>query len=135
MDFLKRLFARKERTYDPAQWTTLFPAEAVERNLLANNKEWVFISVDKVAKAVAAVRFKVMRYQRSGDDVEVFDGPMVDFLEHPASNFTGKDFIYLDTAYKELTGNAFWELLPKNDLSPLIPTSVAPSSPAARLPH
>jgi hypothetical protein len=51
MDFLKRLFARKERTYDPAQWTTLFPAEAVERNLLANNKEWVFISVDKVAKA------------------------------------------------------------------------------------
>jgi hypothetical protein len=62
-----------------------------------------------------------MRYQRSGDDVEVFDGPMVDFPEHPASNFTGKDFIYLDTAYKELTGNAFWELLAKNDLSPLIP--------------
>ena len=126
MDFFKRLFQTAKRTYNPAQWTTLYPTDVIERNLLENNKEWVFISVDKVAKAVATVRFKVMRYERNGDDQEVFDGPLVDFLEAPASDFTGKDFIYLDTAYKELTGNAFWEITKKTNLAPLIPTSVSP---------
>lgn len=45
----------------------------VERALLEQNKDWVYISVDKIAKAVAAVRFKVMRHSTSGDDQEVFD--------------------------------------------------------------
>ena len=54
----------------------------------------------QVATAIASVRFKVMRYQRNGDDREVFESPMVDFLEHPASDFTGKDFIYLDPPTK-----------------------------------
>lgn len=134
MDFLKRLFPwAKAKGLVTGQWTTLYPNDAIERQLLDRNKEWVFLSVDKVAKAVSAVRFKVMRYQRSGDDVEVFDGPMVDFLEHPASDFTGKDFIYLDTAYKELTGNAFWEIKPGNVLSPLIPTNVQPEIEGGKL--
>jgi hypothetical protein len=69
MDFFKRLFARQQvRTYNPTQWTTLYPSDTMERNLLENNKEWVFIATDKVANAVASVRFKVMRYQRNGDD-------------------------------------------------------------------
>lgn len=97
-----------------------------ERNLLLNNKEWVFVAVDKVASSVAGVRFKVMQYKRNGDDQEVFDGPLVDFLENPAQGFTGKDFIYLNTAWKELTGNAFWEKDKKGKLIPMIPTSVSP---------
>ncbi|MER0170359.1 MAG: phage portal protein [Nitrosomonas sp.] len=97
-----------------------------DRNLLLNNKEWVFIAVDKVAGAVASIRFKVMRYQRNGDDQEVFDGPLVDFLENPAQGFTGKDFIYLNTAWKELTGNAFWEKDKFKKLNPMIPTNVSP---------
>jgi HK97 family phage portal protein len=97
-----------------------------DRNLLSANQEWVFIAVDKVASAVASVPFKVMKYARNGDEQEVFDGPLVKFLEKPSSNFTGKDFIYLNTAYKELTGNAFWERKDQN-INPLIPTSVTPN--------
>jgi HK97 family phage portal protein len=67
-----------------------------------------------------------MRYQRNGDDQEVFDGPLVDFLDSPADHFTGKDFIYLTTIYKELAGNAFWEKKDKR-LKPLIPTKVVPN--------
>jgi HK97 family phage portal protein len=97
-----------------------------ERNLLLNNKEWVFIAVDRVAKSLSGVRFKVMRYQNNRDDREVFDGPLVDFLERPAPNFTGKDFVYLNTAYKLLCGNAFWEIVSKKELRPLIPTAMTP---------
>ncbi|TFH72397.1 phage portal protein [Gammaproteobacteria bacterium LSUCC0112] len=96
-----------------------------ESNLLAANKEWVFIATDKNANSAKAVRYKVMKYTKNGDDQEVFSGPLVDFLQSPAQGFTGKDFIYLNTAWKELVGNAFWEIDGKN-LKPLIPTSVVP---------
>jgi len=98
-----------------------------QSHLLEANKEWVFVAVDKVASSMAGVRFKAMRYSRAGDDQEVFTGPLVDFLESPAQNFTGKDFIYLNAVYKELTGNAFWERLHGGrKLSPLVPTRVTP---------
>jgi len=97
-----------------------------ERVLLEANKEWVYVAVDKVASSVASIRFKVMRYTKNSDDTEVFDGPLVQFLEKPGSNFTGKDFIYLNTVYKELTGNAFWERVKDQKLNPLVPTKVQP---------
>jgi HK97 family phage portal protein len=95
-------------------------------NLLEANKEWVYIATDKNAKSAASIRLKVMRFVAAGDDREVFDGPLVSFLESPAAGFTGKDFVYLNTAYKELTGNAFWERLGGGKLRPLIPTKMAP---------
>lgn len=113
----------------PGTWTPIGGSayDTTERNLLASNKEWVYVSVDKVANAVASVRFKVMQYARNGDDQELFDGAMVDFLEKPADDFTGKDFVYLNTVYKELTGNAFWEKQKgKMNLYPLVPTQVSP---------
>lgn len=110
-----------------ATWVSLNGTtdEINHRNLLAANREWVFIAVDKVASSVSSIRFKVMRYERNGDDQEVFEGPLVDFLDSPANGFTGKDFIYLNTAYKELAGNAFWEKDGKR-VKPLIPTRVTP---------
>jgi len=83
-------------------WTTIGAStDAInERNLLAANKEWVFIALDRVAQSTAGVRLKVIRYDRSGDDQEVFDGPMVKFLEQPGKDYTGKDFVYLNTVYK-----------------------------------
>lgn len=130
MEFLKRLWpftGQKQRSIEGSgNWTVLYPSEVGESALLERNKEWVYVSVDKVARAVSSVRFKVMRYARSGDDQEVFDGPMVDFLESPADNFTGRDFVYLNEAYKQLTGNAFWELLKGNQLAPLLPPQVRP---------
>lgn len=127
MNIFKRLLAAPIlKGFIPSQWVTVYPSDVIENQLLQSNKEWVFVSVDKVAKAVAAVRFKVMRYSGKDDDQEAFDGPMVDFLEVPGPSYTGKDFIYLGTAYKELTGNAFWELLPGNQVRPLIPSAVQP---------
>lgn len=116
-------------------WTELGgSSDAVnERNLLAANKEWVYTAVDKVANSTAAVRLKVMKYSRNGDDEEVFDGPLVQFLEKPGPGFTGKDFVYLNTVYKELTGNSFWEKLDKTSIYPLIPTGVAPEIKGGKL--
>jgi HK97 family phage portal protein len=125
MEFFKRLFRSKERSYSGEIWTALYPSDTVERALLEHNKEWVYISVDRVARAVASVRFKVMKYTANGDDQEIFDGELVDFLEAPSTNLTGKDFIYLNTVYKELTGNAFWEIEKKN-IAPLLPHLVNP---------
>jgi HK97 family phage portal protein len=124
---LRGLGSKKSASEIPGTW---FPvsggADSINhRNLLDANREWVFIATDKVASAVAGVRFKVMRYAKNGDDQEVFDGPLVDFLENPGRGFTGKDFIYLNTVYKELAGNAFWEIDGKK-LKPLIPTRMSP---------
>lgn len=112
----------------PGTWLPLTGGEGgvSAANLLEANREWVFVAVDKVASSLAGVRFKAMRYTRNGDDQEVFEGPLVSFLERPAPNLTGKDFIYLNTVYKELTGNAFWERLGKGQVQPLIPTKVSP---------
>lgn len=126
---LRRSFGAKEKAADQglATWVPITgSAEYANQNLLAANKEWAFIAIDKVASATASVRFKVMRYQRNGDDREVFEGPLVDFLESPGPSFTGKDFVYLNTAYKELTGNAFWESIGGGKVRPCIPTKVTP---------
>ncbi|MCR2833486.1 phage portal protein [Parerythrobacter lacustris] len=127
---LLRSFGSKKAASDdyPGTWIPVGgSADGInQRNLLEANKEWVFIAIDKVATAVASIRFKVMRYQRNGDDQEVFDGPLYDFLEAPGTDFTGKDFIYLNTVYKELAGNAFWERAKGQKVQPLIPTRVAP---------
>jgi len=107
-----------------------------ERKLLDANEEWVAIAVDKIASSTASVRFKVMKYSSTTDDQEVFDGPLVKFLEQPAEGFTGKDFIYASTIYKELTGNAFWMKASKRQVMPLqvlIPTSVTPILTGSRL--
>lgn len=129
MDFLSRLrtlfSSSKAKSVTGGVWQTLYQGDIADRNLLSNNKEWVFIAVDKVARAVASIPIKVMRYQTK-DDVEVFEGPLVDFMESPAENITTTDFVYLNTAYKELTGNAFWEKMKFNKLAPLIPTNVTP---------
>jgi HK97 family phage portal protein len=121
--FLRRWITERSATETWLPMTT--GASSInDRNLLHANREWVFVAVDKIGSSMRSVRFKVMRYARNGDDQEVFDGPLVDFLEKPARNFTAKDFIYLTTVYKELTGNAFWENTGGFQLKPLIPTQV-----------
>lgn len=131
MEFFSKLFGAKSKksvSDGGNAWTTLNTggSDVSEQNLLLNNKEWVFIAVDKISKAVSSVRFKVMKTAKDQDE-EIFDHKLVSFLERPHPQFTGKDFIYLNTAYKELTGNAFW--LKGEDgksISPLIPIHVTP---------
>ena len=124
MDFLKRLFKSKKKGYDSSQWSSVGGGTSGvdPKALLENNKEWVFIAVDKVSKGVSKIRFKVMKTVKGKDDVEVFTGPLANFLYEPGEKLTGKQFFYLNTAYKELTGNAFWEILDDKSLRALIPT-------------
>lgn len=119
----------------PGVWVSLTGSSdgISDATLLEANREWVFIAVDKIARSVAGVRYKVMRWSKNGDDEEVFDGPLVSFLETPSETLTGKDFIYLNTAYKELTGNAFWEKKNKGKYEPLVPNRVQPVISGARI--
>ncbi len=133
MNFISSLLGAigKRKAYSDTYQGTWLPIGGDGRtignaNLLEANREWVFIAVDKVATAMQGVRFKVMRYKRNGDDEELFTGPLVDFLESPSRTLTGKKFIYLNTVYKELTGNAFWERKFRK-LEPMVPTKVSPS--------
>lgn len=128
---IKSAFQKKEKAVSDgsaySSFQTIISASNVNGgNLLLNNKEWVFIAVDKVAKAVSSVRFKVMKYEKNGDDKEVYEGDLVRFMEKPGNKFTGKDFAYLTTVYKELTGNAFWNIKDKKDVKPLVATGVSP---------
>ena len=126
---IKTAFSKKEKAFDGGMHTSfntiLSTSDVNGQNLLANNKEWVFIAVDKVAKAVSSIRYKVMKYEKNGDDMEIFDGEIVRFLEKPGNKFTGKDFAYLTTVYKELTGNAFWDIRDKKNIIPMIATRVS----------
>lgn len=90
------------------------------------NKNWVYVAVDKVSSSMSGIRFKLMKYSK-GDDEEVFDGPIYEFLQKPHPRLTWKDFVYLNTAYKEIAGNAFWHYNKKDKtLIPLIPNKVTP---------
>lgn len=131
MDIFSKFFKRKEKAVGGGEGYTSFNTvlgggDVNTQNLLLNNKEWVFIAVDKVAKAVSSVRYKVMKYEKNGDDVELFEGEVVRFLERPSKQFTGKNFTYLTTAYKELTGNAFWDIRDVKEVKPLIPNRISP---------
>lgn len=134
MNLLSFFKGSKKRSVEPTYggtWiTTGGGADGInERNLLQANKEWVYIAVDKVATAAASVRIKVMKYTKTDDDQEVFEGPLVKFLDNPGPGFTGADFVYLNTVYKQLTGNAFWERMSvrSNQVTPINPTLVEPN--------
>jgi HK97 family phage portal protein len=130
MKFLNFLGFGKKKSFGGGTWTGSWfggGGEGVnERNLLVANREWVFIATDRVAKSLSGVRFKVMKFQNNKNDQEVFNGPLVKFLEKPGINITGRDFIYLHESYKLLTGNAFWEIVSKTEIRPLVPTAISP---------
>ncbi|CAB4151782.1 Phage head morphogenesis domain containing protein [uncultured Caudovirales phage] len=99
-----------------------------EKTLLENNKDWVFVGVDKVAGAASSIRLRVMRSTNDADE-ELFDHPLNEFLYTPHPMLTGRDFVYLTFAYKDLTGNAFWrieKIAGKTIITPLIPTKIFP---------
>lgn len=128
-DIFSRLFKGAEKSYQPFSSLTSSSGVVSQQNLIANNKNWVFVAVDRISSAASGVRFKVMRYKQNGDDEELFDGDVYNFMQKPHPMLTWLDFTYLDFAYKELAGNAFWEVVgdgKDRQLIPLIPTRVRP---------
>lgn len=131
MDKIFSWFKGAVKEYAPASFNTFISGDGVNRtNLIANYKNWVFVAIDRIASSTSGVRLKVMKMRNNEDDEEVFEGELYDFLQRPHPQITGKDFIYLNSAYKELTGNSYWEITKddkgKRQLIPLIPTKVTP---------
>lgn len=97
-------------------------------NLMANNKNWVYVCVDKLADTVAGINYRVRKYNKGGDDEILIDHNASLLLDKPNSFMTGRDFIYLIVAHLELTGNSFiLKDQPKNPtkLLPIPPQNVS----------
>lgn len=93
-------------------------------NLMANNKNWVYVCVDKLADTISGTNFRIRRYNKTGDDEIIIDHEALLLLDKPNNFMTGRDFVYLVVAHLELTGNAY--LLKDN---PLNPTKLLPIPP------
>lgn len=98
-------------------------------NLLENNKNWVYVSTDRIAQTMASVPIRLMRV-KSDQEEEVFDHPALELLNKPNQFMTGRNLRYLIAAHKELTGNAYL-LKDKEEGSPgwvmpIIPSQVNP---------
>lgn len=123
-------WAKKEVT---ATWTSLTgdgsQAHVNASNLMDNDKNWVYVCVDKIADSVSAIQLKLMKYNKSGDDTEVVDHPALKLVEQPNEQMTGRDFRYVTMSHLELTGNAYWlKDKPNNPTSlfPLNPRQITP---------
>ena len=79
-------------------------------NLMDANKNWVFVAVKKVAENVALAGIKLNKYNKKGEDEEVFDHPALQLMYKPNPYMTGATFITVTWAHIELTGNAYWKI-------------------------
>lgn len=132
MEFFSRMmnWAKKEVT---TTWQTVWGSDGQDRvtpgTLMDNDKNWVYVCVDKIADSVSAIPLKLMKYNKNGDDTEVYDHPALNLLDRPNEQMTGRDFRYITMTHLELTGNAYWlKDKPKNPttLFPLNPRYVTP---------
>lgn len=99
------------------------------KQLLASNKNWVYVATDKLADTISGIELKLKKYNAKGDDVEVITSNILDVLNKPNSAMTGRDLIYSLIGHWELVGNAYWlKDKPQNptQLLPLDPSCVKP---------
>lgn len=76
-------------------------------NLLNQNKNWVYACVNKIATAISGIELHLKKYNAKGDDVEMFDSPILTVLNKPNRLMTGRDFMYTIAGHLQLTGNAY----------------------------
>ncbi len=120
MDFFSKTIPNAARTLSSwmkkevsVSWTTIFGGDigsdrVTASNLMDNDKNWVYVCVDKIADSVSAIPLKLMSYKKDGLDEEVINHPALDLLNKPDEQMTGRDFRYVTMAHLELTGNAYW---------------------------
>ena len=70
---------------------------------------YVFLSVNKIAKKVAAVDLNLYRINNAqGNSTEIFSHPLLDLLHNPNPFQTGRFFITQTIQNRKLAGEAFW---------------------------
>lgn len=80
------------------------------RNLLSNNKNWVYVCTDKIASSVASVELVLHKYNSKGDDEEIFDHPILDFIYKPSLQLSQRDWVYSHITNNLISGNAYWKI-------------------------
>lgn len=102
----------KERDFTTG-WSTVNSSDGSRinaGNLMEANKNWVFVAVKKVAENVALAGIKLNKYNKKGEDEEVYDHPALQLMYKPNPYMTGATFITVTWAHIELTGNAYWKV-------------------------
>ena len=94
-------------------------------NLLAQNKNWVYACVNKIATSISGIELHLKKYNSKGDDVEIFDHKVLTVLNKPNRLMTGRDFMYTIAGHMQLTGNAY--ILKDKEQNP---TQLFPLNPA-----
>ena len=99
------------------------------KNLLSNNKNWVYVCVDKLSSSISGVGIQLKKYNSKGDDEEVFDHELLTFLFNPSRQLTMRQWIYTHITSLEMTGNTYWKIDKRGKgmkLLPLIATKMTP---------
>ncbi len=79
-------------------------------SLIANNKNWVYACVDKIALTISGINFRLREYKKEGDDVILEDHIAIKLFNKPNGVTLGNELIYTTVAHEELAGNGYWLL-------------------------
>ena len=94
-------------SYVPFESASAGSGDFSPNNLVANDKNWVAVCVDKIAETMAGIPLELKRYNKEGDDEEIFEHAVLDVLDKPNSQMTGRDLLYFIAAHEEILGNAY----------------------------
>lgn len=75
--------------------------------LMESDKNWVAVCVDKIAETMSGIPLQLKRYNKEGQDEEIFEHEVIDVLDKPNGIMTGRDLMYFLSAHQEVVGNAY----------------------------
>ena len=137
-DFWKPKKTTKEKLIPPIdddpQWKTIsiggFGLEEKSYTLLQEYISWTYANISAIAEAVSDIKIQLFKVKK--DEVEeIKEHPVLELIHRPNSSMTKREFFYLLTIYKLLTGESpirirnvknpteLWPLNPLN-LRPLV---------------
>lgn len=79
-------------------------------SLINNNKNWVYVCVDKIALTIGGINFRLRKYNKEGDDEIINDHAVLKVFRKPNAVTLKSEMIYTTVAHEELTGNGYWLL-------------------------
>lgn len=79
-------------------------------SLINNNKNWVYVCVDKIALTIGGINFRLRKYNKEGDDEIINDHAVLKIFRKPNAVTLKSEMIYTTVAHEELTGNGYWLL-------------------------
>lgn len=91
------------------------------QSLMESDKNWVSVAVDKIADTMSGIPLQLKKYNKDGDDEEIFEHAVIDVLDDPNGIMTGRDLIYFIAAHEEILGQAFLLQDKENDPTKLFP--------------